>query len=453
MKKLLLIKAKQKTKYSLLGDSEAWGVPPLGLAYIAALTPKEWEIKIIDEYVEKIDFETKWDLVGITACTAEATRAYEIAKKFQEKGIKTVMGGIHATFCSEEAKKYFDCVVVGEAESIWAKVIEDFNKNKLKKIYHGERKEIKNLPIPRRDLISDKYNFDTMLTSKGCPFNCEFCSVTAFNGRTYRLRPIKEVVDEFEKLKKRLVFVMDDNFFGCTKESMQRAIAICKEIVRRKIKKIWITQASLNISDNPEALKWASKAGCVGLYLGIESINQNSLKKMNKGINLGKKVQGMKDAIKTIHKNHMAVLGAMFFGYGDEDISTFQNTLDFINSSNMDIVHYGLLTPYPGTKVRERLLKEKRLLTNNLPTDWSLYDVEHILVKPNNMSIEDMIRGIDYLSKKIYSIPSLILRALKTLYYTKSIIAATYAFYMNLDNRKLKILDQRFKRKPQKRIN
>ena len=189
-------------------------MPPLGLAMVAALTPPEVEVSLTDENVTVIDFQKEIDLVGITVLTNTATRAYKIADTFRAKGVKVILGGSHPSALPKEASQHADSIVIGEAEGIWAKVIEDFKANKLKKIYsQSAQPSLLNLPIPRRDLFAKgAYYFrNTISTTRGCPFACSFCSVTSFFGHSYRCRPVEEVLKELDTMNhKKLICFVDD---------------------------------------------------------------------------------------------------------------------------------------------------------------------------------------------------------------------------------------------------
>ena len=196
-----------------------------------------------------------------------------LAKIYREKGIPTVIGGIHASMCPEEAGRFVDCVVTGEAESVWPKVIEDYSNGLLQKRYTGALTDLIKSPKPRRELFHPGYIFASIQTTRGCPMNCDFCSVTAFNGSHYRYRPIDEVIDEMEEIPQRNIFILDDNIVGNTTKAQARAIELFKAMIAGGIKKNWIGQASLNVADNEEVLKYAAESGCRMLFIGIESEN------------------------------------------------------------------------------------------------------------------------------------------------------------------------------------
>ena len=200
--------------------------PPLALGIIADLTPDSWTVELVDENVEPFTYRDA-DLVGLTAFTSSVNRAYKIADQYRQRGVPVVMGGIHASMCQDEALQFVDAVVVGEVETVWPQVMADFAAGKLRTAYHGAWPELTHLGNARRDLFDNGYMFASMQTSRGCPLDCDFCSVTAYNGRRYRRRPPDEVLDELETISQRLLFFVDDNIVGYGSESRQQAITLC----------------------------------------------------------------------------------------------------------------------------------------------------------------------------------------------------------------------------------
>ncbi|GAG81765.1 unnamed protein product, partial [marine sediment metagenome] len=239
-----------------------FALPPLNLLYVAALTPKDVEITLVDEHVDRIDFEEEVDLVGITSLTATAPRGYEIADEFRKRGVKVVLGGIHSSALPQEAIQHADSVVIGEAENLWPEVIEDFKKKRLKKFYQSSQKpSLENLPLPRRDLLQGKRyltkNF--IMTTRGCPFDCDFCSVTRFFGKRHRFRPVGDVIKEIESLKGNFTVFADDNVIAHKKYAKElfKALIPCK--------KRWFSQADLTMAQDEELLKLAVQSGCEGV--------------------------------------------------------------------------------------------------------------------------------------------------------------------------------------------
>lgn len=434
MKKLLLIYPKTRSEVSGFGQTESWAWPPLPLGYIAALTPPTWDVQIIDEYVSPLDVDTDADVVGITAYTLNATRAYDISTEFRKRGKTTILGGIHASMVPDEATTYADAVVVGEAESIWAQVIDDIEQNCLKPLYHGKRLPLDDLPLPRRDLFSDSYEMGIIQTTRGCPFSCEYCSVTAFHGGEYRTRPANKVLEELATISQKMFFFSDDNFFGSTREHLDRAMSICRGMIERRMKKLWITQATISIADHPDVLRLAQQSGCRGLYIGIESIHDNTLKEMNKGVNRRYATEGYRSALKCIHDHGLFVIGPLIFGSDHDDVGAFKRSLDFMNDVGIDVPQIGIVTPFPGTRLFDRMSESNRLVHTTFPDDWDKYDTEHIYFQPENLDMVDLVRGVDHLIGKVFSPKAMRKQALRTLLATRSPVAALFAYKMSKDS-------------------
>lgn len=369
-------------------------IAPLALATLASLTPAEkYDMTIVDEYRQKIDFDSDPDLVCITSWTLNCLRAYEIATEFKKrnKNCKIIMGGMHPSMCKEEASNYCDCVVVGEAEGIWSEVLNDFELGTLKKFYYGNFCSLEGLPIPRRDLYNAKYPVESAYSSRGCPGACEFCAVTAFNGGRYRFRPIPEVIEDIQTIKQKNVLMVDDNMYGYSKESIKRNVELLKQM--GGLGKRYGIQTSINMADDEKALKYFSESGGAYVYVGFESVNEKTLKRMNKSVNLRDGVRSYKDKVKRFHDHGIQIFGSFVIGYDDDDKSVFQNTLDFIYDANIDVPTINLLAPLPGTRLYERYKRENRLLYTDYPKDWALYDRSIVVFKTTSMTREELMEG------------------------------------------------------------
>lgn len=378
-------------------------LPPLALATVAAATPKHVEVKIVDEALQTINYDDDADLVGITALTRFAPHAYRIADRFLKRGIKVVMGGMHPSALPEEAIKHCDSVVIGEAEGIWAQLIGDFEKRRLKKYYKNNGYvDLSTVCTPRRDLYKkERYLFTHfMQTTRGCPFNCGFCSVTKFFGRTYRTKPVSSVIQEVREMKTKIVGFSDDNIFGNRIYARKLFSALKYEGVA------WLSQASLNITDDLELLRLAARSGCRGLFIGLESADCESLAQMNKGF---LKPQKFKDAIKRLHDEGISVLGAFVLGNDNEDQSIFARTLEFAKKIKIDLAQFAILTPYPGTAIYDRLIRENRIFN----FDWTKYDAGNAVFKPFKMTAEKLKEEVDKLWRDFYRFDEVILRVLK----------------------------------------
>lgn len=405
--------------------------PPLSLGIIAALTPPEWEIKIIDENFEEFTYQEA-DLVGITSLTYSINRAYEIAAIYRNKGIPTVMGGIHASMVPEEAEQFVDAVVSGEAESIWMEVIEDFNRRRLKKRYHGVFLSADNIPVPRRDLFNKSYLYSSIQTTRGCPMSCDFCSTHTFNGQAYRQRPIEDVLDELESIPNDHINFIDDNLIGYSKQATERAIDLFKGIVARGIRKNWYCQASLNIVNNEEVLKWAAKSGCRMVLIGIESEKENQLKEINKKMNLKMGVQGYQDDFDLLHKYGIAVLGTLIYGYDNDTVEDLYERTQFMINSGIDGMQASILTPAPGTELYKRLKKDNRLIYTNYPEDWVHYHFSEIVFQPKKMSPEELTEAMLENWDIMYDHKLLMKKMLRTLKETGNSNAAISAYLSNV---------------------
>ncbi|NQU33757.1 MAG: B12-binding domain-containing radical SAM protein [Bacteroidetes bacterium] len=428
--KLLLINPLSTKRSGLILDQKSI-YPPMSLAIIAALTPDNWEIELLDENFDRFQYKEA-DLVGLTALTSQVTRAYEIAQIYKKKNIPTVIGGIHASVMPEEAKKFANTVVIGEAESVWKDVINDFENNKLKEIYNGNLQPMVNSPQPRIDLYNPGYAFGSVQTTRGCPMSCDFCSVHTFNGKQYRPREVKDVVDEFEKIPQDKVYFVDDNFIGYSKKSTERVKDICKEIIRRGIKKDWFCAASMNIADHDEVLQLAAEAGCRMIFLGIESELIDQLESANKKMNIKIGIDNFSKVYDKIHKYGIAVLGAFIYGLDTDTPETIENRTKYIIDSNIDAMQATILTPLPGTPLFDRMLEEDRLIYNDFPVDWSRYDFVEVVFKPKLMSAGTLTNSIDKAWKMLYDNKRLKRKFINALKSTKNPVSASWSYNSNL---------------------
>ncbi len=399
-KKLILISP--LAAKSLLGGDFYFKMPYLGLLKVAALTPPEWEVEIIDEKVDGMDFNQHADLVGITSMTPAANRAYEIADAFREKGIKVVMGGMHISKLPDEALQHCDSVVIGEAEGLWAGLLEDFKKGELKQIYKHENgyPSLENMPIANWDLYKDKRYLPvhSIETTRGCPHNCEFCSVTNSFGGKFRNRPVDEVEKEIQGLKpfegkfilKNTVFFADDNIIS----SRSHAKELLTRIIPYNLK--WVGQASVNIAKDDEILDLCQKSGCMGILIGFESLSSDSLAHMGKQFN---RPQDYMDIIKKVHDYGIGINGSFVLGFDHDDEGIFDRTLEFILKAKLDVCYFSILTPYPGTRLYDQMMKEGRIIDH----DWSNYNTNNVVFKPKLMKPETLIEGFHKVLKGSFS--------------------------------------------------
>jgi radical SAM superfamily enzyme YgiQ (UPF0313 family) len=400
------------------------------LGYIAAVTPEYWRIKILDEAVDPFEFETA-DLVGITATTGQAPRAYEIADIYRSKNIPVVMGGIHVSFRPEEALSHADSIVIGEAEDIWSRVIEDFTGNKLKQVYRGAAVDLGKAVVPRRDLFSRKYRIGSVMTSRGCPFSCDFCTVTIFNGSKLRRRAIPQLIGELKTIPQKYLLFLDDNLLGYTKEHRTQAKNLFSEMINQPIRKRWVAQTSINSLADRSVLELARKAGCIGFFVGMESVNEEVLKKMNKSANLRTGIGSYIENIRAIHKHGMIVMGNFVLGY-ERSLEELSRDTQWMKKSPLDIVNFAILTPYPGTKIFDRLNKDKKIIKNNFPEDWGYYDADHPVSQMSYLEPREIHKGIRERYLSLYSYSAIIKRFLRTFIATRRLLPSIVALLINI---------------------
>jgi radical SAM superfamily enzyme YgiQ (UPF0313 family) len=390
--------------------SNLWGqikfkFPPLSILTLAASTPEDMEVSIIDENLETIHWEVDADLIGITVMTPQAVRVYEIADEFRTRGKKVVLGGFHVSHLPEEALNHADAIVIGEGDRIWKEVIKDFQKSRSKKIYKDdELVSLSDIQIPRRNIIKEKgYLFtNTIQTTRGCPFQCEFCSVSSFFGRSYRTRPIPLVMEELEMLRQESVFLflVDDNLVG----NRPYAKTLFQEMASLQFK--WASHAPLSFVNDEELLELASKSGCMALFVGFESLIQENLSLMGKKTNL--EISPI-EAVKKFHDHGIGLLASFILGYDHDTPDTFKKILNLCHQAKIDGALFPILTPYPGTLLRERLKKAGRILTDQ----WDLYDMEHVTFIPRGMSSEKLQEGFEWLNSSFLSWGSIFRRLFK----------------------------------------
>ena len=379
--------------------------PSLALLTIANLTPKKHEVIIENENVEKIDFEESVDLVAITVTVDVMNRAVEISKEFQSRGVTVIAGGIHITADPEGALNSFDAICVGMAERVWAKILKDKENNRLKKIYYDmEGVAGKEIVSPNYNIIDNKkYLYTNIIsTSRGCPFECDFCYNSCRNVlKTYINRPIEDVIKDINALKTRHIMFIDDNFIGNPYWTKK----LLKEIKPLKLK--WNAAVTSNIVNMPELLDEMKEAGCQSLFIGFESINSKSIDSVHKVQNSVKKYEKLVDEI---HKRGIMINASFVFGLDEDETSVFKNTLEWIVKNKIETVTSHILTPYPGTKLYSSLIEENRIVDFNL----SNYNTAHVVYKPKNMTPEELYNGYLWIYKKVYTFKNIMKRLPKS---------------------------------------
>lgn len=412
MKKLLLINPVSRRSGYLLSKFSTF--PPLSLAYVAAVTPSNWEVKIIDENFDTFVFEEA-DLVGITAFTSNINRAYEISRLYRERKTKVVIGGIHASMLPEESLQFADAVVVGEAEGVWERVINDFENHRLSSMYVGLQIDLTKFKVtPRHDLLHPDYFWHSVQTSRGCPFNCYFCSVSKHLGKEYRQRKPQEILNELVEIRGEYITFVDDNLIGYSPESKNRAMELFKGMIQRKVCKKWWMQTSINAAEDERVIDLAAQSGCMYVFIGFETISQGMLKDMKKGINLKIGVENYKKVVDCFHKYGIGVLGAFIIGNDNESPLYYEELADFLVQSGIDIIQITLLTPLPGTQLMEQLQQNGRLIYYDFPHDWDKYRFSYMVHQSKGVEIETIYTGNNYVKNRIYSFPAYQYRLIKS---------------------------------------
>ncbi|MBI4164569.1 MAG: B12-binding domain-containing radical SAM protein [Acidobacteria bacterium] len=371
--------------------------PPLNLATLAALTPPEHEVAIDDGCLGPVEATRSAEMVAITAMTAQAPAAYELADQYRARGIPVVLGGIHPSMCPDEAGEHADAVVLGEADRLWPDLIQDFLNGKMKSRYYDpEPVDLAKIALPRRDLLdSNGYViFNSVQTTRGCPFNCNFCSVTTMSGVKYRFRPAEQVVEELRTLDGRFIYFVDDNIIG----NPQRAKALFKAFLPLKLG--WASQVTINFARDPDLMRLARASGCYGVFIGFETFSNKSIRDAGKGVN--RPDEYLRD-IRRIHEAGIKVWGSFIFGFDNDALDVFRETLDFIEQSRMEFAQFSLLTPLPGTALYKQFEDEQRIVLR----DWSKYDLGAIVFNHPLLSAERLHFEKNYAWRRFYSIRSI----------------------------------------------
>lgn len=378
----------------------------LTMPTLASYTPGDHRLEIVDDYVEEIDYNKNYDLVALTSKTIQAERAYSIADEFRRRGMKVVMGGMHISALPDESKNHCDAIVIGEAESTWPHLVKDYEKGRLQRVYKCEKwHDLKGLPVPRYDLLKVKsiLSMISYQTTRGCPFHCDFCAVSNFYGYTFRFKPVDEVIEHIRYIKERYkpkrFFFSDDNITANSKYAFE----LFERLIPLKIK--WSSQSDVFVTKKKGLLQLARRSGCTNLYLGIESVNQLSLDSVGKSSN---RVKNYEEVFHLLKKGGITFETGMIMGLDGDDNSIFIKTFQYVNKQKVPYPTYSVLTPFPGTRIHEKLKSENRLLD----TKWRSYDYWSVNFKPSRMSVEELRSGHRWLFKKTYSLPSIFRRCI-----------------------------------------
>ena len=391
-------------------------MPQLSLYILEGLTPAHHEVKIVEEEAEPIDLEEKCDLVGISCMTANAPRSYELCREFKKRGKTVVLGGVHPTILPDEALQHADCVVIGEAEGVWETLLKDFQHNNLKKRYHNPLPDLKKYVPKNFSKIIKKglFNLIPVMTTRGCPYNCDFCCVTNLFGKKIRHVPVENVVRDIRESGAKNFMFLDDNIIGRPKY----AKALFQALKPLKIN--WVGQASVSllVKDN-ELMQLAAESGCKALFFGVESVAEEQLHSMRKTFN---EIEHLEHAFKKIKKMGILIHASMVFGFDSDRKEVFDETVRFLIRNKVSTVSFNVLTPYPGTKIYESLKDQGRLTTS----DWRYYDHNTVVFKPKNMTPYELQLGKVNARKRFYSIRSVLKRSLGNWYSPVIYFATNY---------------------------
>lgn len=363
-------------------------LPPLSLATLDSLTPSCHNVTIVNDVVEKVDYSGAYDLVCITAMTPQSERAYQISAKFRARGVTVILGGMHPTILPEEAQEHADAIVVGEADDIWESVLDDCENNRLQKVYQSEQ-----LPNLSRRVIPnwDNMNMDIyprkqgakkpmmpIFTTRGCPYGCSFCTVSRFFGKRYRTKPIEHVLAEIECTNAENLFFVDDNVGGHPDYSRELFASLYDKNLT------WFSQISTRVLNTPDLLGKAARAGCNALFVGVESVNEDSLKGSNKSFN---KVDKYGELVKLMKAVGIVPYFSFIFGFDEDTPEQFERTIEFLKKHDVTRSIFWILTPIPGTELFETMDAENRIIDKR----WSSYDGTHVVYQPKSFAADELV--------------------------------------------------------------
>lgn len=410
---------------------------PLNLAYLAALTPVSWERELIDETVESALDERGEvafggaDLVAITSLTYQTPRSYEIARACRRRGIKVVMGGMHASAVPAEAAAFADAVCVGDGELVWPQMLADFERGSLRPFYQGGHPPLSLLDRvhPDREWCRRRYGyrFSSIVTTKGCPFRCEFCSVPVFQGRKFRERPVEHVIREMEATSYRGLMFAEDNFYGYGRRSHERARRLFRTMVERGIWKDWFGFSTLATAEDSQLLEDMRQSGCFGMLVGLESTGEEALRLMVKDVNLRLGPARIAANVRRMHDAGLIVWGSVIFGADGDGADSFRRVADYVLEHSIDVLTFGISTPLPGTALHKRLLASGRIFRTRYPEDWRYYGTDSLTFKLRDMTLDQFVDGMHYLYRQLYTREAMGARFKRSLEATANARTAMFA--------------------------
>ena len=373
-------------KVSMLEGKGYDAMKPLLFAIMDAITPEDIEVEYYYERVEDLPNKLDSDVIALSVETFAARRAYELCKKYKRKNNKIVMGGFHPSMLPDEALEHCDAVLIGDAEDTWPALLNDMKKGKIKKKYVSSNKvNMAKIDFNSKAFNGKKYNkIGLVQFSRGCKFNCDFCSIRSFYNCKVRQKSIKEIVEEIKKIKEKLLFFIDDNIFLDENSALELFNAI------KPLKKKWACQISMDVAFNDKLLKAMKDSGCILVLMGFESLNPKNLKLMNKVANLN--IKKYEEAIKNIYKYNLMIYGTFVLGYDYDTKEDIIRTMQFALDNNLTLANFNPLIPMPGTRLYKRLEDNNELIFDKwwLEKSFCYGDSAYY---PKSMSPDDLKEG------------------------------------------------------------
>ena len=404
-----------------------WQMEPLAPATLAGLTPRDRDttIRFYDDRTEAIPFDEPADLVALSVETYTARRAYQIASEYRRRGVPVVMGGFHPTLMPDEASEFAESIIIGEAEGLWPGVIEDFRAGRLQRVYRQAQRPSLSGLRPDRSIFAGKRYLPVGLVEagRGCHFRCEFCAVQSYFANTQTRRPTDEIIDEIRRIKRPLLFFVDDNITS----NMDQAKEFFRALIPLKVK--WVSQASINAAHDEEFLKLIKASGCQGLLIGFESLNPENLKRMRKSFNTMR--GGYERALENLKRHEIPLYVTFILGYDEDHGDTLQETLAFAERHRFYIVAFNHLTPFPGTPLYDRLEREGRLLYDRWWLDPG-YRYGMVPFAPRGMTAEDVKQRCIEARQQFYSLRSILKRSANFSVNSRNLFMWSHFFSINL---------------------
>jgi len=388
-------------------------VPPITGIHLAALTPERHDVRVFHQQVDKIDLSSDADVIAISFFSGFAQEAFRLASAFKQRGKTVIAGGPHVTFSVKESSAYFDAVVIGEGESVWHEVLEDIEHGSLKRTYSGKTTDLAHLPMPRYDILSDRFFIKKVIqATRGCPYSCSFCTVPLLNPGL-RKRPIEDVIrdmsyDQFDHWwQRKVVWFWDDNLTIDRKYIKELLVAM------KPLQKWWLTQASVDIAQDDELLTLMKDSGCIGVFLGLESFGEQSIHDAKKKQN---RVADYKHAVKKLHSYGISVMAGFISGFDHDTCKSITGMSQNLMRIGVDVPFLSIMTPFIGTEIYTQLHQEGRLLSE---INWNYYNGYNVTFIPKNMSPDDLLKAHRELWGNAFSFKNSAIRILRSLMYLR----------------------------------